>query len=204
MRIIRFVTTAALCSALPILATEPASARQRPTQPLPATQEPPVNPDAKTMASFTARVDEYLKLQKSEKAKLPTLKKEATPIEIDQHQRALGAAIAKARAGAKQGDVFTPDMQRVARKLMDRLFKETRKKRELRESVMDENPTNVRFKVNDRYPDAVPLSTMPPDVLKNLPRLPEGLEYRFVGAALILLDPDAHIVVDYVTRALPK
>ena len=204
MRNIRFVTAAALCSALPILMTDLAYGRGSGTQPLPARQAPAVNADAKTMSSFTERVDAYLKLQKVEKGKLPKLKEEATPVEIDQHQRALGAAMAKARAGAKQGDVFTPDMQRVARKLMTQLFKDSRQKRELRESVMDENPTGVRFKVNDRYPDTVPLSTMPPEVLQNLPRLPEELEYRFVGEALILLDPDAHIVIDYVTRALPK
>jgi hypothetical protein len=203
MPIIRFVTTAALCSALPILTTPPLFARFSPPQPS-AAQQAPVNRDAKTMVSFTQRVDAYLKVQKAELAKLPKLKDGSTPLEIDQHQRALGAAIAKVRAGAKQGDIFTPDMQRVARKLMQQLFKETRKRRELREAVMDENPTAVRFKVNDRYPDAVPLSTMPPDVLRNLPPLPEGLEYRFVGDVLILLDPDAHIVVDFVTRALPK
>ena len=199
------VVTAVLCSALPFLATASVSARTPTPQSAAAkSQDKPVNPAAQTMASFTERVDAYLKLQKAEKAKLPKLKPEATPIEIDRHQRALGAAMGKARAGAKPGDVFTPDMQKVARELMQRVFASAHDRRELRNSVMDENPTTVRFKVNDRYPDAVPLSTMPPEVLQNLPRLPEGLEYRFVGDVLILLDPDAHIVVDYVTRALPK
>jgi hypothetical protein len=45
---------------------------------------------------------------------------------------------------------------------------------------------------------------MPPEVLKNLPRLPEELEFRFVGATLILLDPQAHMVVDFVPNALPR
>ncbi len=58
--------------------------------------------------------------------------------------------------------------------------------------------------VNGRYPDAVPLSTMPPEVLKNLPPIPKEVEYRFVGDTLILLDPDAHIIVDFVARALPR
>jgi hypothetical protein len=204
MPIIPAVVVVVVCSALPFLATGPASAHTGAPQPSADVQDRPVNPAAATMASFTERADAYLKLQKAEQAKLPKLKEGATPIEIDQHQRALGAAMAKARAGAKQGDIFTPDMQRVARELMQRLFAKTHDRRELRDSVMDENPTTVRFKVNDRYPDVVPLSTMPPDVLQNLPRLPAPLEYRFVGAALILLDPDAHIVVDYVTRALPK
>jgi len=42
------------------------------------------------------------------------------------------------------------------------------------------------------------MSTMPPDVLAALPKLPENLEYRFVGNRLILLDVEAHLVVDFV------
>ena len=62
----------------------------------------------------------------------------------------------------------------------------------------------MKLAVNARYPDQVPLSTMPPDVLENLPKLPKEVEYRFVGEHLILLDPDAHIVVDLMPRALPR
>jgi hypothetical protein len=57
--------------------------------------------------------------------------------------------------------------------------------------------------VNARYPDSVPLSTVPPQVLKGLPELSEELEYRFVGDSLILLDPHAHIIADYMERVFP-
>jgi len=50
---------------------------------------------------------------------------------------------------------------------------------------------------------AVPLSTMPADVLKVLPKLEEEIEYRFIGRHLILLDPHAHVVVDLVPNAMP-
>jgi hypothetical protein len=39
---------------------------------------------------------------------------------------------------------------------------------------------------------------MPASVLKVLPRLPMGLEYRMVDTHLVLTDLDANIVVDYV------
>ena len=42
----------------------------------------------------------------------------------------------------------------------------------------------MTLKVNGRYPDAVPLSTVPPQVLKGLPNLPEELQYRFVGRSV--------------------
>ena len=167
-------------------------------------QEPPVNADAHTMAEFTKRVAEYAALHKKIEATLPKLPDKATPTEIDTNQRAFAAQLAAARAGARQGDLFTPEMQTLVRKLLTGLFKTSAARAQLRASVMDENPTNVRVAVNSRYPDAVPISTMPPEILKSLPLLPEELEYRFVGETLILLDPHAHIVADFVPRALPR
>ena len=53
--------------------------------------------------------------------------------------------------------------------------------------------------MNGRYPDTVPLSTVPPQVLQGrCPIFPRSCEYRFVGDRLILLDPHAHIIVDYM------
>ena len=167
-------------------------------------QDPPVNADAHTMAEFSKRVQEYAVLHNKIESALPKLPVKATPTEIDNHQRAFAAQLTAARAGARQGDLFTPEMQALVRKLLTGLFKTSEARAQLRASVMDENPTNVRVAVNSRYPDAVPISTMPPEILKSLPLLPEELEYRFVGETLILLDPHAHIVADFVSRALPR
>ena len=164
----------------------------------------PANPDAKVMAEFAERVKAYAELHRKVESTLPKLAEEATPAAIDTHQREFAARMKKARAGARPGELFTPDMQRVVRTLIGRLFRDSNARRQLRDSIMDDNPAGVKLAVNGRYPDEVPLSTMPPDVLKQLPVLPEELEYRFVGETLILLDPDAHVVVDYVTRALPR
>jgi len=71
-------------------------------------------------------------------------------------------------------------------------------------SIMDENPQGTKIQVNGRYPDTVPLSTMPPDMLAALPALPEELEYRFVGDRLVLLDTKAHLIIDFVENVLPK
>jgi len=59
------------------------------------------------------------------------------------------------------------------------------------------------LKVNDRYPDNIPLSTMPPQVLEPLPKLDEEMEYRFLGKHLVLLDTHAHLVVDFTGNVLP-
>jgi len=50
----------------------------------------------------------------------------------------------------------------------------------------------------------VPLSTVPPQVLSSLPKLPEDLEYRFIGERLILLDVHAHIIADFMENAFPR
>ena len=39
---------------------------------------------------------------------------------------------------------------------------------------------------------------MPPSILLNLPKLPEELEYRFVGPHLILHDVNANLIVDFI------
>src|SRR4029079_16765 len=106
------------------------------------------------------------------------------------------------RADAKRGDVLTLPMQRLIRTLVRQVF-EREGGAQLKKEILEEYTGNVQLAVNGRYPDSVPLSTVPPQVLKGLPRLPEELEYRFVGDNLILLDPHAHIIADYMERIFP-
>ena len=63
------------------------------------------------------------------------------------------------------------------------------------------NP-KAALKVNAEYPEGTPLATTPPNVLQALPKLPDGLEYRFVGKNLLIRDVDANIVVDYMPQAI--
>lgn len=153
-----------------------------------------------TVTEFGKRVKEYIALQKELDGTLTRLPDRATPQQIDTHQRALGALVAKARSDAKVGDIFTPEMQTFVRGLVRSVLTGSDGPR-IKASLMDENPMGVKLTINGRYPDTVPLATMPPDVLAAMPPLPEGLEYRFVGNRLILLDPRAHVVVDLVENA---
>jgi hypothetical protein len=162
-----------------------------------------VNQDARTLVDYQERVKTYVDLHTRMESKLPPLPKEATPQQIDRNQRELGRLIREGRAGARQGDVFTPDMQAFVKRLMGTTFAKA-KGAELRASIMDENPVGIKIAVNGRYPDEVPLATMPPEVLETLPKMPEELEYRFVGDSLVILDVHAHVIVDYVPNVLPK
>jgi len=48
------------------------------------------------------------------------------------------------------------------------------------------------------------LQSMPPNLLLNLPGLPDGLEYRLLDRELVLRDREANIIVDYVPNAFPE
>jgi len=152
------------------------------------------------------RIKEYLVLHQKLEASLPTLPKEATPEQIDRHQRTFEKLVRSERAAAKPGDIFTAQARPVIRRLLAAVFAGPEGK-QLKDSIMDENvadPIQLKVGVNSRYPDTVPLTSIPPEVLQTLPKLTEDLEYRFVGDWLILLDTHAHVIADYIPDVLPK
>jgi hypothetical protein len=168
-----------------------------------STTPPKVNvPDEKRVeAEFLRRVGEYAQLHKRLEAMLPKLPKDATPQQIDTDQRALLLLVAQARATAKPGDLFTSDTQRVIKQRFGVIFQGPQGQQAKR--YIHDEPHPVTPEINKRYPDSVPLSTMPPRVLAQLPKLPDELEYRFVANHLILMDVHAHIMLDYVLNAIP-
>jgi hypothetical protein len=161
-----------------------------------------VVPDSKPIeAEFLKRIDDYVTLHKKLEAMLPKLPKDATPQQIDKDQRALLLLVSQARAGAKPGDLFTPDMKKLIHERFNVIFQGTRGA-QAKKYIHDE-PHPVTPEINKRYPDNIPLSTMPPRVLAQLPKLPDELEYRFVANHLIVMDVHAHIILDYVLDAIP-
>ena len=63
-------------------------------------------------------------------------------------------------------------------------------------------PGTVPFKVNAKYPENQPLSTVPAAILESLPRLPDGIEYRFVDRHLILRDARANVIIDFIPNVI--
>jgi hypothetical protein len=152
------------------------------------------------------RLKDYVALHQKLERSLPKLPQDATPDQIDRNQRALEALVRSERASARPGDIFTADAQPVIRRLLATVFGGPDGK-QLKASIMDENPvdpTQLKVAVNARYPDTVPLTSIPPEVLQTLPELSEDLEYRFIGDWLILLDTHAHVIADYLEDVLPK
>ena len=161
----------------------------------------PTNPNAATLQEFSKRVDAYVAVHKKVESTLPDLAKQTTPQAIDKHQRAMEKLIQEARKTAKQGDIFSPAMQRLVKNLLRPIFA-GKDGAQIKAEILDnEYKGNAKLAVNARYPDEVPISTVPPQVLAQLPKLPEELEYRFIQSNLILFDPHSHTIADYITNA---
>jgi hypothetical protein len=163
-----------------------------------------VNSDAKLMADFKAKVDDYVKLRKSLEKDVPPMKKTDNPEEIIRVERAIATKTRSARAQAKRGDFFTPATEPLFRRLINPVVKGT-EGAETKAAIKDDapEPAKIPFQVNGEYPKKEPLSTVPPDILKALPVLPEDIQYRFVGRHLILYDARPNIIVDFMLNALP-
>jgi hypothetical protein len=159
--------------------------------------------NARALTDFQARVSSYEALRRKVQSSLPKLSTEATPEEIDRYQQSLQAGIIAARGRARQGDILAQSVRRMIRIAIAQTFARG-DRAALRESILEDNPGRVRLTVNSRYPEELPLSNMPADLLMNLPPLPSFLEYRFVGDDLILLDSGANLIADLMNEALPR
>ena len=225
MNLIRLLAVAGIACAL---STAPASAAAQTAAPKPpapkistATKEKAAeenaNPDALVLADFQKRIDAYMAIQKEAAKDAPPLKETKNPTEIKNAQEMRGAKIRAARATAKQGDIMTAEIQNKFRRLMYPAVTAPSPKgtagsavkadvkeglKENTEERKEEGGKPVVLKVNATYPPDTPLPTTPPQVLMNLPKLPEQLEYRIVGKNLIIRDVEANIIVDFFPNAI--
>lgn len=166
------------------------------------------------LEEFEERVERYVKLHKKAAKALtvPPPGPQATPQQIVTHQRALADAIRALRMGARQGYVFVPDCQAFFKRVITAELS-GRAGASARMAVLEGNPPveidgddrmAVRLAINANYPEAAPVSTVPPSVLLSLPNLPEKfVEYRFVNRDLVLRDVGANMIVDFITGATP-
>lgn len=166
-----------------------------------AQQKPPVNPVAQSMVDFLERVDDYLKLRNEATRNLPDQKETGDPAKISAREQALGQAIAKARASAKPGDVFGPEMSTHLKKVLAEDWK-SRSPAD-RKALFEEIPRNLQLKVNQTYPTTLPLVSAPAQLLARLPTLPEVLEYRLLDHYFLLRDRDANVIVDVLSGVYP-
>ena len=146
---------------------------------------------------FTARVSSYYALRSQLQKGLPALKVTDYPAEIRSTQLALAERIRVARHGAKPGEIFTPTIRVEFRKVLSLAVDAN-----TLGAIMDDNPGRISHHINSTYPQGEPFSTMPPNILAVLPRLPDDIHYRFLGRELILLDTAANVILDRIPCAI--
>jgi hypothetical protein len=196
MRQLRYIPVPILLCLL--LSGTGAAQQKPPSQP----SGPAVNADAATLADFKQRLTKYIELQKDVADDSPPLKETSEPAKIDAAQEILGAKLRAARMDAKPGDIFTPQVRALFRRLMYPELKGEDGPETKATIAGDDGPPKVPLKVNAKYPETQPLPTFPANLLARLPQLPEDVEYRIVGKNLILRDVDANIIVDFIPNAI--
>jgi hypothetical protein len=149
------------------------------------------------MADFSTRVSAYAELRRDLSQNLPALTVTDDPDEIRSAVGALADRIRAARPKARRGDIFTPAISREFRKALLREMDD-----HTWAAIVDDNPGEFSKRINGSYPEHRSFSTVPPNILAVLPRLPDDIEYRFLGRHLILLDTRSSLVVDWIPYAI--
>jgi hypothetical protein len=173
------------------------------TPPIGGQAGPKVNQDSLVQTHFDAEVKDYLKIHKKAQAGLSVQKATDSAETMTQRQHLLADNIRAARPDAKQGDLFTPEISQLFMHLIATSLQGSEATK-IRASLRHAEPVKaLTLRVNEPYPDSIPLQSTPPTVLMNLPDLPKELDYRIVGRTLVLRDVAANLIVDYLPNAIP-
>ncbi|HEY4382249.1 MAG TPA: hypothetical protein VGN01_18010 [Acidobacteriaceae bacterium] len=162
--------------------------------------------DQKTIDAFMAATKAYLAIEHDAPSQAK-LKPTTDVAEIEKRRQALRQIVVAARPNAKRGDLFTPAVADLLRRLIAQTMDSSNGSK-VRRSLQGAEPAAaieaVQIAVNHDYPNqrGQPLQSAPPTMLQFLPVLPKGLEYRMVGDILVLRDTEANLVVDFLPKAL--
>jgi hypothetical protein len=159
--------------------------------------------DARGFKEFGDRVEAYEKLHKDAAKGLPGLKKKSKQGVIAAQQQALVNKIRELRSNARRGDIFTPSATEAIARVIKAVFAGPDAHR-VQNTIQAGDPLEgFVVQVNQRYPDGLPFTTLPPTLLRKLPRLPDEVAYRILGSALLLVDRKANMIVDFMPNAIP-
>jgi hypothetical protein len=165
--------------------------------------QPPADPTKQVFEDFAKRVDNYMKVRKPLADSVGELDPTKSQAEITARGVGLANALIAARAQAKPGDIFTPEVATILATLIKQEYsRRSEPVQETRDDQQDELPDFVPT-VNQLYPTTYPLATFPATLLPLLPPLPDELEYRVVQHYLVIRDVEANVIVDVMPNAVP-
>ncbi|AMY12035.1 hypothetical protein LuPra_05307 [Luteitalea pratensis] len=189
-----------------LLATGFAACAARNGGPQPANVAAPTSAadDRQAVLLFRRKVEDYAALHRRLARSMPTVSAQASPADVHAQELAFEKLIASERRSSNAGDLFIVEIQPLIRRVAGELLS-GQAGAPLLDTIKEESTEGrASARVNARYPDSVPLSSVPAQLLAALPALPEELEYRFVGRDLILLDTKARLVADVMPLVLPR
>ena len=159
--------------------------------------------DEQLVCQFEAAVSQFVRLHREIEKRVPPRITPTDAVHLFTWRLALAAEIRAERPLAKQGDIFTPEIAAMFRRIVMRTLSADRIDWAvfLQEDGMY-LPLDVV--VNGDYPAFGPVATMSPTLLRALPSLPAELQYRFVNGALILWDVPAGLIVDFVPEVFRR
>ena len=160
------------------------------------------DPDALAIQEFNDAIARYLELRGRLGNELPKMAV-GSSTEINSASNALAAAIQRSRPRLPAGSFFTPAAAAVLKRRVLGAVKAANLSAALA-GIDDDGPVPRNPAVYMRFPVDSMMATMPPSLLAALPQLPKELRYRIMGAALVLRDVDAALILDYIPSAVPR
>lgn len=158
-----------------------------------------VNATAAAIKEFDDRVQAYRQLHKKLEAQLNNpIQESKEAATLAAGEKRLTMAVQAARKGAKQGEIFTPAVAPIFREIVTAYFEGQNPKMD---TAPQDRPPAMTVTINERWPQASPVPTMPPTLLASLPKLPEDMAYRFADRTLVLMDVDTDLILDYLPSA---
>lgn len=158
-------------------------------------------PNADIVKGFQKRVKQYMDTRTQQAGKSP--KPTSSSAKLAESRQQMAQRTQAARSGTQPGNIFTPAIANYFRRQIAATLSGPQGAR-VRSSLRHAEPHKGFVpKVNEKYPEGVPLQSTPPTLLLNLPDLPKELQYRIVGNDLVLLDTAPNIIVDFIRNVIP-
>ena len=154
------------------------------------------------LKQFLRSVDVYVELVQRLERDSPSPRPTDDPHEIHRAIASRAEAIRHARATAREGELFNPEVGALFRSRLDHAF--SVRGCDAGAMLREMSDRGERWRppiVNDSFSWRTAAAT-PSCVLAVLPVLPRPLQFRFVGPDLVLLDVTANLIVDVLPDAV--
>lgn len=153
---------------------------------------------AAELAGFRKRVDQYTEMHRRLEGPTPPRLAAADMHELQRLMDDLRKRIRDERHRKPQGPLVTPAMALVLRQVIETTLT-PEDVIELAADLEEHTPAGMpEPRVNEALPENAPFVMIAPQLIRALPRLPNGMRYVVLSKSLLVWDQHANLVVDVV------